>query len=63
MSRIPESESDSEDEENDYRHVVNIQEDKNLAENEAVDEQGEILNIFQDQINNIDNFNEEENLP
>ena len=52
MSRIPESESDSDDEENDYRDVVNIRENKNLAANEAVDEEREILNIFQDQINN-----------
>ena len=63
LSHIPESESDSEDEENDYRDVVNIQDNQNLAAYEAVDEEGEILNIFQDQINNIDNFNEEENLP
>ena len=40
MSRIPESESDSDDEENDYRDVVNIQENQNLAANEAVDEEG-----------------------
>ena len=63
MSRIPEPESDSDDEENDYRDVVNIQENQNLAANEAFDEEGEILNIFQDQTDNIDNFNEEENLP
>ena len=57
MSRIPEPESDSDDEENDYRDVVNIQENQNLAANEAFDEEGEILNIFQDQTDNIDNFN------
>ena len=53
MSRIPEFESDSDNEEND----VNIQENQDLGANEVIHDEEEILNIFQEgQNDNIDDF-------